>query len=571
MFDDKKMKLFESGDLFLGLNQANEEIGISTKKHAVTTAAARSGKGACVIIPNLMRWPHNALVIDPKGENAQQTWQERQAMGSKVYVLDPFETPEIPEHLRAAFNPLANIEPDSLTAGADLEVIADGLVKRSDPKHAQWDDGAASLLAGIMAYVVEKAPEEERTLMAVRDVLLQSREELYEDAQRMKLCELCDGMAQDAGSTIMTAIDAEKSMEADFLSNAKRHIKWLGQTAMKNVLGKSTFNLNELKNGKATVYVVLPPQRLETHAAFMRLFVRCALDVMAAGGSGRGEKCLFILDEFYSLGKMDSISKSAGLMPSYGVQLWVILQDIGQLNGMYGKDIAATFFGNSDLHQFFGNTDRETLELMSKLTGIVGIDEISAAPDAPMQSSGQSLLGAMASQSRDSTTRGLGAFVGALSSNASQLGNAWESAEHQNKMNEYQREMASLGKPRATAEQMAQLVQCKNDVVADNMFCIAHGSDKFLVRPAPYFRKTEHIKAPSKSKIREIRIYQNGSSRTKKIILNIIGAMFLFSAVVMSNSIEQQTNPKDHVAYTIFSVLMGLVGVFLVWRAYKKK
>ena len=150
-------------------------------------------------------------------------------------------------------------------------MIADGLVKRSDPKHAQWDDGAVTLLSGLMAFVIAEAPEEHRALKAVRDMLLQDRDELYADAQRMKACEAFDGIAQEAGAIITAAFDNQKGMEADFVTAAQRHIKWINHRGMRNVLEKSTFKLSDLKNGKASIFVVLPPEYLETRAAFLRL------------------------------------------------------------------------------------------------------------------------------------------------------------------------------------------------------------------------------------------------------------------------------------------------------------
>lgn len=495
MFDAAKMRPFQNGDLFLGVNDSGHEIGVRTDRHAVTVAGARSGKGACVIIPNLLRWPHNALVIDPKGENAQKTWEHRQAIGSSVYVLDPFQTADVPDELRASFNPLSAIDPQSLTASADLEVIADGLVKRSDPKHAQWDDGAVTVLAGIMAFVIAEAPEEHRTLKAVRDILIQDRDDIYADAQQMKQCEAFDGIAQEAGNIIMKSIDNEKSIEADFVTAAQRHIKWINIKAMRNVLEKSSFELSELKHGKASVFVVLPPEYLETHAAFMRLFVRSAINVMAKGGSGHGEKCLFILDEFFSLGKMDTISKSAGLMPSYGVHLWPILQDLGQLIGMYGNEGAQTFFGNSDLHQFFGNTDKFTLDYMSQMTGQIGIEEIGDAPDAPVAiGGGQSVIAAASAHSKSGFMRGGGATIGAITGGISQAMSASSQADYQNEMAAFQQRMSMVGRPRSSPDEMAKLVQCKDDVVANNMFCITHGSDQLILKPAPYFRKYQPIK-----------------------------------------------------------------------------
>ncbi|MDD9911106.1 MAG: type IV secretory system conjugative DNA transfer family protein [Ahrensia sp.] len=454
---------YKEGNLFLGLGSSGD-VGVSLERHAITVAGARSGKGACAIIPNLLRWPHSALVIDPKGENAVETYKTRGAFFGAFYVLDPFRTADVPDEARAAFNPLAVITADSLTAREDVEVIADGLVKRSDPKHAQWDDGAAAILAGIIAFVITDAPEDKRTLKSVRGILLQSRDDLYNDAQSMLECDGCGGLAKAAGVAIMTAIESEKGMEKEFLEGARRHSKWLDSPAVSSVLDHSTFDLADLKKKPTTVYVVLPPQYLETHAAFMRLFVRCAINVMAVGGSGKGEKCLFILDEFFALGRIDEISKSCGLMPSYGVHLWPFLQDLGQLKNLYHGNLWETFFANSDAAMFFGNTDTTTTEYVSKRIGNVTPQELNVSP--PEASSrvehDQHLIQAI-------------------------------QADYTNAMTEYNRRTKEIGTPRLPPDKVASIVGKRDgDVVASSMLVFAKGGDILHLKLAPYFQPTTY-------------------------------------------------------------------------------
>lgn len=108
---------------------------------------------------------------------------------------------------------------------------------------------------------------------------------------------------------------------------------------------------------------------METHAAFLRLFVRCGLNAMAKGGSGKGNRCLFLLDEFHTLGRIDEIEKAAGLMRSYGVHLWPFLQNLGQLQDLYGPNAAQAFFANADAHVFLGVSDTQTLQYISNRVG----------------------------------------------------------------------------------------------------------------------------------------------------------------------------------------------------------
>ena len=509
---------YEAGDFFIGHDKKLREIGVKTDRHAITIAGSRSGKGACVIIPNLRRWPHNALVVDPKGENAVHTWKERQALGSKVYVLDPFETPEIPAELRASFNPLESVDPKSLRAGSDLKVISDGLVKRHDPKHAQWDNGAVSLLAGIMAFVIENAPEDERNLKSVRDILMRDRDDLYEIAQNMKACTGCDSLAVTAGTILMAAIESDKGMEKDYLARAREETEWLTFTAMIPVIEKSTFSLSDLKNGNASVYVVLPPEYLEEHSSFLRLFVRCAINEMAKGGSGKGEKCLFILDEFAALGRIDEVAKSCGLMPSYGVHLWPFLQDLGQLIRIYDRNGAETFFGNSDLHQFFGNTDPLTLQHISDRFGTVTADEVDApqAPTVPMSTGvsagrGISLLGGV---SKDKYLRGtasvLGGLVGAGEGVVAGARNKAYQDEVQKYQHDMQQAMSQVGKPRMPIDEVASTIQKKDDVIVPLMINFVSGVGPVISNPAAFFRDYQKKRDDKKKKTDEKNALKGG-------------------------------------------------------------
>ncbi|MBM1728182.1 hypothetical protein JQV65_20610 [Sulfitobacter geojensis] len=51
--------------------------------------------------------------------------------------------------------------------------------------------------------------------------------------------------------------------------------------------------------------------------------------------------------------------------------------------------------------------------------------------------------------------------------------------------------MAEHGRPRITPDEVAQMIQKKEDVVADGMICFVFGREPLLVAPAPYFRENE--------------------------------------------------------------------------------
>src|SRR5262245_56552849 len=68
-----------------------ELIGWSDDRHLLTVAGTRGGKGASLIVPNLLLYGGSVLAIDPKGALARITGHQRAKLGTLV-VLDPFVT-----------------------------------------------------------------------------------------------------------------------------------------------------------------------------------------------------------------------------------------------------------------------------------------------------------------------------------------------------------------------------------------------------------------------------------------------------------------------------------------------
>lgn len=356
---------YRKGGLYLGVSPfLKNPIGIETEKHAITFGAPRSGKGVALIVPNLLRWHHNALVIDPKGEAAAATALHREKeFGQAVHVLDPFNVADVPERMKARLNLFDNISEESGRGFEQIRAIADGLVMRHDPRGGHWDGGSVALLAGVIAHIISGQDQSQKNLVGMRKALL-NQEAFATMIENMALNPAFGGLAQaGAGRVTMTGSEA-----GHFKSGADSNTLWLDSPAFQHPLSGSTFQLSDLKHKPTTVYLVLPTELLDEHGRFLRLFVQCALTAMAEGGTA-GRECLFLLDEFYSLGHIDKIAKTASSMPGYGLKLWPILHDIGQLYQLYEKDGAGTFFGCSDAQMFFGNTDPDTLDFVSSMIG----------------------------------------------------------------------------------------------------------------------------------------------------------------------------------------------------------
>ncbi|WP_409119743.1 type IV secretory system conjugative DNA transfer family protein, partial [Streptomyces acidiscabies] len=85
----------------------------------------------------------------------------------------------------------------------------------------------------------------------------------------------------------------------------------------------------------ASVFLVLPPDRLATYARWLRLMVAQGLTDLARAPASPARSVLFLLDEFAALGRLEPVERAMGLMAGYGIQLWPILQDVHQLRATY--------------------------------------------------------------------------------------------------------------------------------------------------------------------------------------------------------------------------------------------
>ena len=405
------------GHFLLGRDAGGRYLGVADDRHILTVAGSRAGKGVSLIVPNLLFWPGSVLAIDPKGELASLTAARRSAGGSawslpmtpgegEVHALDPFERVTGPaRQFAGAFNPLADLDPES-ERGLDLAwMIADALVIQSQGDGAHWTQSARSFLRGLILYVAMTQAPDSRTLITVRHLLTQGRKEFD-----LMLADMI-GKGGVVGRTA-SALKAKPPMErGSVISTCDVHTDFLEGEPMRRVLGGSDFRMEDMKAKRVTVYLCLPATRLATHGRWLRLMVAMALEAMERTGPLETGKppVLFVLDEFAALGHMESIEKAAGQIAGFGVKLWPVIQDLTQLQRDY-KEAWETFMGNAGVLTFFGNTDLTTAKHISERLGDTEVVRtVMNASENWQRTAGESradFLAALAGQTQGSVNRG---------------------------------------------------------------------------------------------------------------------------------------------------------------------
>jgi type IV secretion system protein VirD4 len=341
-------------------------------RHLFTIAPTRSGKGTCSVIPNLLTYPGSAVVLDPKSENAIKTAVRRgqglptiPGLKQEVYIVDPWDITKVAKPAR--LNPLDWLKADDPDLAENADLLADALIPHNPTSREPfWEDEARSLLRGIVLHVALDPDEaSERTLGRVRDIVSMNTTDFNDILMKMVI-----SPNKTVRSTADRTISKDEKLRSSVVSTMQSHLHFLDSESIRESLSASDFDFADLKKKRMTVYLVLPADRLAPFGRWMRLLIQQALTVNARNIEQKPDlPVLFMLDELAALGKLAMVEQAYGLMAGFGIQLWGIVQDVSQLERIYGRGWE-TFISNSGVLQYFGSRDQRTAEYFSKLCGM---------------------------------------------------------------------------------------------------------------------------------------------------------------------------------------------------------
>ncbi|MFC3071583.1 type IV secretory system conjugative DNA transfer family protein [Shinella pollutisoli] len=342
------------------------------KAHLLTVAPARSGKGISVVVPNLLHWQGSVFVTDPKGELAGVTAGHRQSrFGQKVVILNPWGLHGLPQH---RFNPLAYLvdlyNDEAGRRGLTEEVAALALQLLPEPEDARnrfFREGSRKLLRALMLHLATRGQPEGCTLPELWRLLQNSRR-LDAALVEMAGSDVLGGVVADLADDIAGAIEKSPESFQSFAEGARQTVSifdpagWLAGS-----VEASDFSFAEMKTGKVSVYLVIPPDRVATHGMWLGLLARQAIAAVARQPGNT--PVLFMLDEFANMGKLAGLSDALTLLPGLGVRVWMIVQSLDQLRVVYGTAATNTILSQAEVRQFFAVQDLGLAKMLSDALG----------------------------------------------------------------------------------------------------------------------------------------------------------------------------------------------------------
>lgn len=364
VFDAQHKGVLLGWDKAIGPNGRCAAVTYDGDAPLLTCAATGAGKGRGVLIPNMGTYPGSLFAIDIKGELYQVTSRRRREMGQQVAVLDPFH---LVTDRSDSLNPLDLMTLPRSDIDSDAEMLASLLaVGNAFEREPFWNITANGLMAGLIAHIASGAPKDRH--------LGQLRAWLYHQDLEMTIAKMLDAgvvRSRVAWEQFVAYLNAPHEQTRPCIrTTACSYVSALGSEQVVETLRTSSFRLQDVYEGKPlSIYIVIPPDKLESHKALLRLWVGTLLTTVMRRTTMPRQRTLFLLDECAQLGSLDSLRQAITLLRGSGLQTWTFWQDLSQLRQVYPKDWQ-TIVNNSGMLQVFGITNHHMAKEWSELLGL---------------------------------------------------------------------------------------------------------------------------------------------------------------------------------------------------------
>lgn len=133
----------------------------------------------------------------------------------------------------------------------------------------------------------------------------------------------------------------------------------------------SDFDIGELRRRPMTIFIGCTIAELAIFRPLIRILFQQIHDLMMVRLPDADEphQVLLMLDEFYHVGRLDLLISKITISAGYGFRMCIVMQDISQLDELYGKSTRITTVSGSQIKLFVQINDLETSEFVSEMLG----------------------------------------------------------------------------------------------------------------------------------------------------------------------------------------------------------
>lgn len=347
------------------------------QNHSLIVARTRTGKLTRICVPTLLRYVGSVMVIDPKGENAAITARTRAGF-TTVHIINPWR--ELEGTFKglgitpATYNPLDVLDRNDDRTVATAQAMANAICPVTPGKETFWEGSAASVMTAVLLWLTDQ-PGETKTLARAREIVTLTRKKLKEEfLVKMAVSSAFDGAIRENAAPF---VDMADDTYSGVMSNLAESTKFLSDPLVKKATAASTFSMGDLVREPTSLYLVIPPDKIDTQRTWLRLMIAAAMHTFkrVPVEDRPAHRCMFLIDEFPALGRLPDLPRDIATMSGYGVDFTLIIQGLDQLKDHYG-DAQGTILSNCAYKWFCNVNDLDSARYLSETLGKATVQTI---------------------------------------------------------------------------------------------------------------------------------------------------------------------------------------------------
>ena len=303
--------------------------------HILVAGSTGAGKSVAIteLLDTIRKRGDTALIVDSGGEFMSRLWREK-----TDYMLNPFDSRCVP------WSPTADLE-----GPWDAESLARSIIPDGTGESKEWNGYAQTFLTSCLQALFEKNKKSLSDLLYVVQV-----------APIAELVELLAGTPAAAQLTSDKTFGSIRTIASKYMS-AYNYLQ-----SSEKPFSVSKF-IKETKDG--FLFLTYRDDQLDS----LRNLISCVLDISARTilslEPNSTRRVWLVIDEFASIGKVQSIETVATKARKVGGCLVIGIQSISQLKESYGEHSAQSILSCLSSWLVLRCADADTAEYMSKYLG----------------------------------------------------------------------------------------------------------------------------------------------------------------------------------------------------------
>lgn len=316
----------------------------------LTLGGPGSGKTQGIILPAIadrMQSGHSLVVADPQGEITSHILKYAAVTHHLVVVHDPTSTTGPRYNLAEGINNVS-----------DARAIADVLVPSAQGDNKFWSDSASALLAACL-------------------IRFDNLGDIYNAMNDLQaLAEQLASKKDDAAllaNSFIASVGSDGKVASNVVATLATALTGWASTEVRTNTAASDFDAQLMVEQPTVVVLTCPGRMRAVYASYLGATLRkVMLDLDTIGERNGGPLPMpvgVILDEFPTLGKLDSLVADVNLVRKRRISILIGAQTKGQFHMIYGNEGTQSLFTGLATQIIYGGCDADTAEFYSKASG----------------------------------------------------------------------------------------------------------------------------------------------------------------------------------------------------------